>query len=159
MNGARKSTKFGLGLAIGIVAGTLAGIFYAPKSGKQNRKDFEKKLNELKKKFSEMEIEKRVKEIYGTVSEDAKEQYLTVTKEVMEKLTGLKDKLEEIDTQKYQKIVEKVLADLKQKGRPSPAVLNKLKKQLFVDWQSLFVAKKVKKAPVKRAKPRTRAKK
>lgn len=40
--------KFALGAVIGIVAGAIAGILTAPKSGKETRADIKAKANELK---------------------------------------------------------------------------------------------------------------
>lgn len=148
-------SKFGVGLFIGAVAGALAGILYAPKSGKQIRKHVGKKLDELKEKFSEMELDKKAQDIFGTVSEEAKDQYLAVTKDLLEKLADLRDKVGEIDTKKYQKMVEEVLVDFKKKGDQSATVIGKMRKHLMADWQSLFE----KKAPAKKTKPRKKAKK
>ncbi len=148
-------SKFGAGLFIGAVAGALAGIFYAPKSGKQTRKEVGKKLDQLKEKFTEMEIDKKVQDIFGTVSEEAKDQYLSVTKNLLEKMASLRDKADEIDTKKYQKMVEEVLVDFKEKGEKSAEVINKMRKHLVADWQSLFE----KKSPAKKAKPRKKVKK
>lgn len=160
MDDAKKSTGFGLGLAIGAVAGALAGVLLAPKPGKQTRKEVGKKLEELKKKFSDMEIDKKVKDIYGTVSEEAKAQYLGVTKELLEKLVQLKDKVENIDTKKYRKQVEVVLKDFNKKSHQSAQVIGRLRKHLVADWQSLFTKKApAKRASVKKAKSRRKSKK
>ncbi len=150
-------SKFGVGLFIGALAGALAGIFYAPKSGKQTRKVLGKKLDELREKFSEMEIDKKVQDIFGQVSEEAKDQYLSVTKDLLEKLAKLKGRVEEIDTKKYQKMVEEVLEDFKKKGEESATVIGKMRKHLIADWQSLFAKSASPKRGAK--KPRTRSKK
>ncbi len=155
----RKSSKFGLGLIVGAVAGTLAGILYAPKTGKQTRKEVGKKLDELKEKFSEMEIDKKVKDIYGTVSEAARDQYLSVTKELVQRLADLRDKVGEIDTKKYQKIVEEVLIDFKATGQHSATVINKMRKHLIADWQSLFEKNPPAGGPTKKTNPRKKTKK
>lgn len=155
MDEEKKTSGFGLGLAIGAVAGALAGVFLAPKSGKQNRKDFAKRADELKEKFSEMEVDKKVQDIFGRVSEETRDFYLSATKELLERLSALKGKVEDIDTKKYRKQVEEVLSDFKKKSKQSAKVIDKMRKHLVADWQSLFTKKK----PAKKVKPRKKSKK
>ncbi len=142
----KKTSGFGVGLLIGAIGGMLAGILYAPKSGKQTRKEAAKKLEELKERFSDMELDKKVRDVFGTVSEETKDLYLNVTKEVLEKVSDVKERIEEIDTKKYQKMVDAVLKNFKARTMQSAEVVEKLRKHLVADWNSLFE----KKAPTKK---------
>ena len=159
MNKDNKLSRLGLGLVIGAAAGALAGILYAPKSGKQTRKEAAKKLAELRDKFSDMEVDKKVRDIFGTVSEESKDLYLGVTKELLEKLADLRQRAGEINTKKYQKIVNEVLVDFKTKGQQSVQVVDKLRKHLLADWKSLFERKPARrpKASSKGSKPKRKA--
>lgn len=159
MNKDRKLSRLGLGLVIGAAAGALAGILYAPKSGKQTRKEAAKKLAELRDKFSDMEVDKKVRDIFGTVSEESKDLYLGVTKELLEKLTNLRQRAGEIDTKKYRKQVNEVLVDFKKRGQQSAQVVDKLRKHLLADWTSLFERKPARRprASSKGSKPKRKA--
>ncbi len=56
--------KLAAGAAIGVVAGFLAGILTAPKSGKETRADIKKTANNLKR-----EAEKKLKQLHGELSD------------------------------------------------------------------------------------------
>ncbi len=87
-NGAR---KFGLGIIIGAIIGALAGLFLAPKSGKELQEDVAKGMSDLKRKYKsgelqkeiKSEIDKRVREFKGKVS---RSQYAQIVDEVMDKM-------------------------------------------------------------------------
>ena len=49
-----KKSKFGIGLVLGALGGALAGLFLAPKSGKQTQGDAKKALKGLEKDFIEL---------------------------------------------------------------------------------------------------------
>ena len=134
----KTSSKFGLGLLVGALAGALAGVFYAPKSGKQNRKEAAKKFEELKKKLAEMDLEKKVKDIFGSVTSETKELYFTAATDLLGKVADLRERVDKIDKEKYQKLVEEVIEDFKQRSKQSVDTVNKLKKHLLVDWNKLF---------------------
>ncbi len=46
-----KKSKFGIGLVLGALGGALAGLFLAPKSGKQTQNEAKKAFKGLKKDF------------------------------------------------------------------------------------------------------------
>ncbi len=134
----KKSSQFGLGLLVGALAGALAGIFYAPKSGKQNRKEAAKRFEDLKKKLAEMNLEKKVKEIFGSVTAETKELYFSAAKELLEKVAELKERVHEINPKKYQQLVDEVIEDFKSKSKQSLGTVSKLKRHLLVDWNKLI---------------------
>ena len=63
-----------IGAGVGILAGAIAGILLAPKSGKETREDIKKYLHEMKDKIAE-KLEKT-----GAVTQ---EKYLQVSNEVV----------------------------------------------------------------------------
>lgn len=133
----KKVSHFGLGLLIGALGGALAGLLYAPKSGKENRKEASKRLKDLQKMFSEKEIEKKAKQIFGKATSETKELYLHTTKALLEKLNDAKDKVGSIDKKKYQKLVDDVVSDFKKQTKQSGDVVKKLKNLLVSDWKKL----------------------
>ena len=50
-----KGKHFGIGLAVGTVLGAVAGILFAPKSGKETRKVIAEKAKSIKSKLSKKE--------------------------------------------------------------------------------------------------------
>lgn len=65
-----KGKKFGLGVAIGAVAGVVAGLLTAPKSGKETRQDIKNKAGEVKG-VAERKLKDAHKEL-GKLSAQAK---------------------------------------------------------------------------------------
>ena len=67
--------RFCMGLLIGGVLGALAGIFFAPKSGKELRSDIKEKGNEFLKGGKEIyaDASTNAKEIIGEVKHQAKD--------------------------------------------------------------------------------------
>ena len=49
-----KKSKFGIGLVLGALGGALAGLFLAPKSGKQIQSDTKKAIKGLEKDLIEL---------------------------------------------------------------------------------------------------------
>ena len=49
-----KKSKFGIGLVLGALGGALAGLFLAPKSGKQTQSDAKKAIKGLEKDFIDL---------------------------------------------------------------------------------------------------------
>jgi gas vesicle protein len=66
---------FCMGLLIGGVLGALAGIFFAPKSGKELRSDIKEKGNEFLKDTKEIyaDVGTKAKEMIGEVKHQAKD--------------------------------------------------------------------------------------
>jgi gas vesicle protein len=71
----KSQVHFFKGLLIGGVLGALAGILFAPKSGKEMRYDIKKKGNEIVKDGKEIyaDASTKAKEIIGEVKHQAKE--------------------------------------------------------------------------------------
>ncbi len=135
-----KKGKFGLGLLLGAIGGALAGILYAPKAGKETREEAAKKIKELQKKFSDAEIERKVKTIFGKVTEETKDIYLNASKAVLERVADLKKRAGKIDRKKYQKLVDDVVSDVTASAKHSAKTLKLLKDNLVSDWKDFVTA-------------------
>ena len=94
---------FCMGLLIGGVLGALAGIFFAPKSGKELRSDIKEKGSEVLKDTKEIYADAgtKAKEIIGEVKHQAKDlkkeaegTVETITGKVQEKISQVKKVLE-----------------------------------------------------------------
>jgi gas vesicle protein len=71
----KTKVHFFKGLLIGGALGALAGILFAPKSGKEMRSDIKKKGNKIVKDGKEIYVDAstKAKEIFGEVKHQAKE--------------------------------------------------------------------------------------
>lgn len=137
MTDEQKKSKFGIGLLVGTVLGGIAALFLSPKSGKQNRKEVAKKLNQLKKLLHDKEVDKKAKEIFGEVTEEAKNIYVQAKEWLVEELAQMKEAIENIDKEKYTKAVNKVMEKVQREVKKDAKQLEKLKKQLLKEWVKL----------------------
>ena len=127
-----------MGVLIGSALGALAGFFLSPKSGEENREAVLKKIKELKKEVEKMEIDKKVKEIWGDVSEDGKKTYVKARKQLIKKLDLLQDKWQEFSFEKYVKLVEDSIDEAKSETKQTADKLLKLKELFVRDWNKVF---------------------
>ena len=134
----KKSSRFGLGVLIGTIVGGLTAFFLSPKSGKENREEVLKKIQELKKQIEKMEIDKKVKEIYGEVTEDGKKVLLKAKKQLLIKVDDLQKKWEEFNYEKYLKMVEETIEEVKSETKGTAEKLIKLKELFVKDWNKVF---------------------
>lgn len=137
MTGREKSSKFGLGLLIGTIIGAVSGLFLAPKPGKETRKEVKEKLDQLRKLLKEREVDKRVKEIFGEVTEEGKKVYHQAKEQLIKKLAGLKKTVKEINKEEYGEKVEEVVKKIQKQTRQKAQPMEKLKKQLLKEWGKL----------------------
>lgn len=142
MDEQKKSSHFGLGVLFGTVLGGLAAFFLSPKSGEENREAAVKKIKELKKNIEEMEIDKKVKEIWGEVTEDGKKTFVKAKKELVKRIDDLQERWQEFDREKYVKMVEDSLEDAKLETKATAEKLLKLKELFVRDWNKVFGEKK-----------------
>lgn len=138
----QKPSKFGLGLLFGTVLGGLAALFLSPTSGKQNRELVAKKIKELEELLKDSHLEEKVKEIFGEVSDEAKELYLKAKKETVKRLAELKETVESIDREKYEEVVRETVDILRKEVKRSGKEMDRLKDSLLKEWKKLEVKKK-----------------
>lgn len=136
----KKSSKFGFGVIVGSLIGGLTAFFFSPKSGKENREMVAHKIEELKKLLEEHEVDTKIKEIFGEATEEVRGLYFKAKDEIISRLAQLKEKIQEIDREKYREIVEGVVANVKdgvEKLSEGEKKLIKLKGKLLKDWEKL----------------------
>ncbi len=137
-----KQSKFGIGLLVGTVLGGLAALFLSPTTGEENRKLVAKKIKELEKLLEEHELDAKVKEIFGEVTDEVRDLYKKAKKEVVERLAALKETIEHIDKKKYEGVVAETVAILKKEVKREAKDMEKLKEALLKEWKKLEVKKK-----------------
>lgn len=142
MNNNKKVAPFGLGVLVGSVLAGLAAFFMSPKSGKENREAVMKKVSELKKDIEKMELDKKVKEVWGDVTEDGKKTFTKAKKNLLNKLDEVQDMWEDFDSAKYMKMVESSVDDAKTGAKDTAEKLKKLKDLFVRDWNKVFGDKK-----------------
>lgn len=133
----QKKSKFGLGLIIGTVIGAITALFVAPKTGKEMREEAKKKIDELKKLLEEHQVDEKVREIFGEVTEEAKALYLKAKEWLVEELAQLKETIENIDWEEYRQSVDKVMVRVKKETKKGAKEIEKLKKQLLKEWDKM----------------------
>lgn len=133
----KKSSKFGLGVLFGMIVGGITALFLSPGSGEENRAVVAKKIKELQKLMEEKEIDKKVVEIFGVVTDEAKTLYLKAKEELIHGLANLKEAINEIDKEKYIAEVEKVMKKLQKEAKKDVKQMEKLKETLIKDWHKL----------------------
>ena len=129
---------------VGALAGVLGGLLLAPQSGRETRRKIAKLAAEISNKIKTetTETKERVKDIYGKFSNEAFEKYNNVKNTVVGKVASLKTAGEEIDKDKYAKVVDGVIEDFKSDFEGTKTGAEKIGTYLKKDWE------KVKKALV-----------
>lgn len=133
----KKSSKFGLGLLLGTVIGGITALFFSPNTGEENREIVAKKIQDLRKLMEEKEVDKKVMEIFGEVSDEAKALFLKAKEELIAGLATLKESVENIDREKYIKVVEDVMKKVQKETKREVKQLEKLKNHLLEEWNKL----------------------
>ncbi|MBI4226059.1 YtxH domain-containing protein [Candidatus Roizmanbacteria bacterium] len=142
MNNQKKPSRFGLGVFLGTILGGLAAFFLSPKSGEENRETVLKRMQELKKSIEKMEIEKKVKEVWGEVTEDGKKTFLKAKKQLLKRFDELQESWQDFDQKKYAKMVEDAVEDAKSETKLTAEKLMKLKDMFVRDWNKIFGSEK-----------------
>jgi len=133
----KNKSGFGFGMIFGILTGAVAGLLLSPKTGKQNRELIMKKAKELEKKLEDQQLDEKMKEFIGEATRETKDVYVKVKKEVIKDLSELKEKVDDIDKEKYVDTVKDVIERTKEDHEVPKAKLEKIKKMLEKDWSKL----------------------
>jgi len=134
-----KTGKFFLAGMLGAVAGAVGGLLLAPQSGKKTRREIVELANEiaLKIKTKADDTRNQVKDIYGKYTEKGKAKYLEIKDAVVAKVATIKTAGEEIDKEKYGKVVEDVVADFKEDLEATKSGSTKIISYLKKDWEKI----------------------
>jgi len=135
MSDQKSSSKLGLGLIMGTVIGAITAFFLSPKSGKENREEVMKKVRELEEWLKEKEVDVKLKEIYGEATEEGRKLFEFVRKEITMVMGEVKEKIEDFDKEKYEKMIENVMNKAKKETKTTVQKLEKMKNHLLKQWQ------------------------
>lgn len=133
----KQSSKFSIGLVIGAVLGGLSAFLLSPKTGKENRKILMKKFKELQDSLGDTDIQEKVQEIFGDVTEESIKMYKTAKKDLAEKLDAVKSQIEDFDQDRYTDMVDDVMEDVKKQVKGSSKHVEKLRGSLLENWDKL----------------------
>lgn len=135
MSDQKSSSKLGLGLIMGTIVGAISAFFLSPKSGKENREEALKKFRELEEWLKEKEVDVKLKEIYGEATEEGRKLFAFVRKEVTVIMGEVKEKIEDFDKEKYEKMIDDVMDRAKKETKTTVQKLEKMKNHLLKQWQ------------------------
>jgi gas vesicle protein len=126
--------------------GAVAGIFMAPKSGKQNREEAAKKLKDLQKSWDTGELQKQVQDIFGDVSDESMKMY----KQAQDELTRRMESMKELSDKKtYEDMVSSVVTwvqdSMGMKGEEAEKKAKKLEKKMKEEYDEHVGKKTAKK--------------
>jgi len=137
MSDSNSSSKFGLGLLFGAVAGGLAAFFLSPKSGPENQKLVAKKVKELEKLLVDTDLEKKVKEIFGEATDEATSIYKKAKKQFIQALAEAKQSVNSFDKEKVAEVASETVEILKKEVKHEGKEMEKLKTELSKEWKKL----------------------
>lgn len=124
---------------VGALAGAIGGLLLAPKSGKETRNDIAKLASEISKriKTETSETKERVKDVFGKATEDATDKYNEIKNAVVGKVASIRTAGEELDKEKYGKVVEGVVSDFKDDFKNTKSGAEKIVSYLKKDWERM----------------------
>jgi len=129
--------KNGVGkLLAGVGIGTLIGVMWAPRKGSETRKMMMDKLEELKNKVKEIDIEEvkkemeeKIEEIKKDIQELDKEKVLEIAKEKSEKIKEKIGDLSKMAKKKATPVINNAIDELRESAiKVTKEVLEKLEK-------------------------------
>lgn len=126
-----RKSNLGAGILFGAAIGFIAGLFMAPKTGKQTREQAAKKLKELKRALDEGELRERVEDMYGEVTDEGLRMYKKARKTLIKKLDDMKD---DVDFEAYKNIVTDVVETIRDETKGAADKLATLKDRLIDEW-------------------------
>jgi gas vesicle protein len=116
----KKGGSFLKGTLLGVLVGGLAGILFAPKSGKETREDIKKAATDVAKKAE-------------TMYEDAKGM-------VEAKVDALMRAGKKIDKNKYSSLIQEVIDELSNDREVTADAAKRVGTQLRKDWEKISKA-------------------
>jgi len=131
-----KKGKFFLAGIFGAIVGTVGGLLFAPQSGQETRKDItllaKKIADQIKNSASD--TQKKVKEVFGQVTDETKQTYNKIQSSLSSRVASVKTAGKLIDKDSYSQIVEDVVAEFKDDLKTTQNGAQKMVGQLKKDW-------------------------
>jgi gas vesicle protein len=136
---AKQTGKFFLAGVLGAVAGAVGGLLLAPQSGKKTRQEIIDLAEEITCKIKDKadETKDQVKDIYGKYTIEGKEKYLEIKDAVVNKVAAVKTAGENLDKEKYSKVVEDVVGEFKDDLKATKDGTEKITNYLKKDWEKI----------------------
>ncbi len=121
MSKEKEKSGFGKFLA-GAAVGIGLGVLFAPKSGKETRKELKEKFDEMVKKVKEIDLQevresllKKIDDIKKELADLDKEKVMSIAKEKAENIKKKLDELTKEAKEKATPVVQKAVDDLREK--------------------------------------------
>ncbi len=136
---AKQTGKFFLAGVLGAVAGAIGGLLLAPQSGKKTRQEIANLALEISRQIkNKADITKeQVKDVFGKYTEEGKQKYEEIKSTVVNKVASIKTAGEEIDKEKYSKVVETVVEEFKDDLTATKNGSAKISAYLKKDWEKI----------------------
>jgi gas vesicle protein len=122
---------FGIGLLLGAAIGAIAGLLFAPKSGKELREELEEKMRRLKRDYESGKLEDRVRDIFGNVRQSSIDLYREAKDEVKRRVRSSRG---EINQKRYDQIIDDVIRDIRERTEEGVDTLERLRDSLAREW-------------------------
>lgn len=124
-------------MIVGALAGAVAGLFLAPKPGKELRDEALERYKQIRARMADKDKDEIVQEIFDEVSERSREMYRDTKDTVAQKLAEISENIEKVDYEKYLTAVKTAIDNLRDKYGPTDAQIEKIKKHLEADFDKL----------------------
>lgn len=127
-----------LGMAVAAAIGATLGLIFAPKSGKELRKDLTKQAKQAAKKFKKTraQVQEIVYSTFGQVNAELEQGYIELRSQILSMIEQLGSKAK-LTQKKYDAMVEDVV-DLYAKGKKwKDEAVKKLLKDLKAEWKQI----------------------
>jgi ribosome-binding protein aMBF1 (putative translation factor) len=133
---------------LGALIGAFLALMFGTDENGNTKKTVKVKVKATKdgmKEIKEQRIDPVI-EIFEEKTKEAKEKFQLAMDDLSDKLVALKENIKNIDREKYMKIVDEVIADLKKSGNYTSTQLGKMKTYMANDYKEITaeVAKKSK---------------
>lgn len=131
-----KNKSFFLASVIGALAGAVGALLLAPKSGIETRKEIIRVATKVSKELKQdaVKTKKRVESVFGEATDAAKLKYHQIQTSLSTKIANLKKTGQEIDKEKYSKIVDDVVTEFKSDFDATKDGAKKMASLLKKDW-------------------------
>lgn len=133
-----KKNNLGVGVVIGTIIGGVAAFLL---SSKENRELAKRKLNELKLMWQDEKTQEKVREIFGTVTEEGKKAYAIAKTEITKRLDAMG--VDEVDRAKYRVMVEDALDVVRRETKETTDQLAKLRDYLMTRYNQVEPEEKI----------------
>ncbi|MEK9160171.1 MAG: YtxH domain-containing protein [Patescibacteria group bacterium] len=132
-----KEGHFLLGLAVTAAIATGLGIFLRSEKGEEFRDEVSDRAKKIAKNFNatRAELQERVKETFGQVTDDLEEKYLEIQGMLMAQADDMKDGAE-MSKEKYEEMVDKAVKKYAKGREWTTDAVGNLSRTLKRDWKN-----------------------